>query len=286
MSLDLHIHSTFSDGTMTPVELVALASKKGLIAISLTDHDTLEGFEPAVQAAEGLPLEVLSGLEISVVHAEYSLHVLGYGMDAGNPDLNQAHHRLQAGREPRNAAILERLAERGVAVSPADLQRVSHSGQTGRPHIARVMLEKGAVWSMQEAFEKYLGRGACAYVSRTVLSAEEAIRLIRGAGGIAVLAHPLQVDQTLEKLPALLQELVPFGLDGLEGYYPTHSAKIRRKITEMSKKFGLLLTGGSDFHGDIKPGTTLAGGKNVYVPKEVLAIMKMLLGIRQTASGF
>lgn len=280
MSLDLHIHSTFSDGTMSPAELVALAGKKGLSAISLTDHDTLEGFEPAAKAAVGLALEVISGLEISVIHGGASLHILGYAMDTADPALNDALGRLQAGREKRNAAILERLAEKGIVVSPEDLRRISRSGQTGRPHIARLMLEKGAVWSMQEAFEKYLGRGACAYVSRTLLPAEEAIRLIRGAGGIVVLAHPLQVDQTLESLPALLRDLVPLGLDGLEGYYPTHSAKIRRKLADTAKKFGLLLTGGSDFHGDIKPGTTLAGGKNVYVPDEVIVIMKKLLESR------
>ncbi len=278
MSLDLHIHSTFSDGTMPPAELVALACKKGLTAISLTDHDTMAGVEPAVQAAEGLALEIVPGLEISVSHADISLHILGYYMDTNNPGLNEALGRLQAGREMRNTTILERLAEQGIDVSPEDLRRVSPSGQTGRPHIARVMLEKGAVWSMQEAFARYLGRGACAYVSRTVLSSAEAIRIIRGAGGIAVLAHPLQLDSTLEKLPSFLKELVPLGLAGLEGYYPTHSAKIRRKIMEIASEFGLLLTGGSDFHGDIKPGTSLAGGKNVYVPGEVLELMKKQVG--------
>ena len=283
MSLDLHIHSTFSDGTMSPEELVALACKKGLKAISLTDHDTLAGFELAAKAATGLAIEILPGLEISVIHAGLSMHVLGYCMETTDPPLNEALCRLQAGRDARNAAILERLSERGIDVSQVDLKQVSHSGQTGRPHIARVMMEKGAVWSMQEAFEKYLGRGASAYVGRTVLSAEEAIGLIRGAGGIAVLAHPMQIDQTLETLPALLQELAPLGLEGLEVYYPTHSAKARRKLMEMAKKFGLLLTGGSDFHGDIRPGTTLAGGKNVYVPVEILGIMKQLLVRRRPA---
>ncbi len=139
----------------------------------------------------------------------------------------------------------------------------------------------GVVQSMQEAFERYLGRGACAYVSRTVLAAGEAIRVIREAGGLSVLAHPLQLDPTLAKLPGLLQELAPCGLDGLEGYYPTHSAKIRRKIKGIAREFGLLLTGGSDYHGDIKPGTTLAGGKNVYVPDELLDIMKERLHRRR-----
>ncbi len=283
MSLDLHIHSTFSDGTMTPAQLVVLACKKGLKAISLTDHDTMAGIAPALQAAEGLSLEVVPGLEISVVHADISLHILGYCMDSQSPGLERALVRLQSGREERNATILQRLAERGILVDCADLRRLSHSGQTGRPHIARIMMNMGVVQSMQEAFERYLGRGACAYASRTVLAAGEAIRIIHGAGGLAVLAHPLQLDSTLMKLPGLLQDLATLGLDGLEGYYPTHSAGIRRKIKAIASEFGLLLTGGSDFHGDIKPGTTLAGGKNVYVPDELLTIMKKRLGSRQEA---
>ena len=281
MSLDLHIHSVFSDGTNTPAELVAMADRKRLTTIALTDHDTLDGFEPAVQAATGMAIEVLSGLEISMVHGDVSLHVLGYCLDIADPALNEALGRLQAGREERNVRILERLADEGIDVSFADLARVSKSGQTGRPHIARVMLEKGAVRSMQEAFERYLGRGACAYVSRTVLSAEEAIRVIRGAGGLAVLAHPLQGDPTLERLPGLLRELVPLGLDGIEAYYPTHSARVRRKLKSAADHYDLLLTGGSDFHGDIRPGTTLAGGKNVSVPDEILTRMKERLDRRR-----
>lgn len=280
MSLDLHIHSTFSDGTLSPAEVVALARRKGLSAISLTDHDTVAGILPAIQAAEGHDLEVISGLEISVLHEGVALHILGYLIDTENPVLNRALGELQKGRDERNAKILQLLSDLGIEVTVEDLQRVSHTGQTGRPHIARVMVEKGVVPTILQAFEQYLGRGGKAYASRPVLNAVDALGILREAGGLAILAHPLQIDPTLEKLPALLNELLPLGLDGIEGYYPTHSAKARRKLRALAGKYGLLLTGGSDFHGDIRPGTTLAGGKNVQVPDELLQVMKERVGER------
>jgi predicted metal-dependent phosphoesterase TrpH len=274
MSLDLHIHSTFSDGTLSPAEIVNLASRKGLTAIALTDHDTMAGIKPAIAAATGMALEVIPGLEISVLHNGISLHILGYLMDSADPGLNRVLTSLQEGRDERNAAIVKRLLELGIAVSPEDLRRVSQTGQTGRPHIAKVMVEQGIVRTILQAFEQYLGRGGLAYASRPILDAAEAIGVLRQAGGLAVLAHPLQVDPSLEKLPGLLDDLVPLGLDGLEGYYPTHSAKVRRKLRAAAERYGLVLTGGSDFHGDIRPGTTIAGGRNVQVPDELLGLMK------------
>lgn len=280
MSLDLHIHSTFSDGTLSPAEVVGLARRKGLKAIALTDHDTTAGVQPAVEAARGLTLEVVPGLEISALHEGISLHILGYFMDTENPNLTKALTGLQKGRDERNAAILQRLLQQGIEVTAEDLQRVSHTGQTGRPHIARVMVEKGIVATILQAFEQYLGREGRAYVSRPILGAAEALSLLRDAGGLAVLAHPLQVDPTLARLPDLLHQLLPLGLDGLEGYYPTHSAKVRRKLRALAEKYRLVLTGGSDFHGDIRPGTSLAGGKNVQVPDELLQTMKERVGER------
>ncbi len=280
MSLDLHIHSTFSDGTLSPAEVVNLACRKGLTAIALTDHDTMAGIKPAIAAAAEMALEVVPGLEISVLHNGISLHLLGYLMDAADPGLNRVLAALQKGRDERNAAIVNRLLDLGIAVSPEDLLRVSQTGQTGRPHIARVMVEKGIVRTILQAFEQYLGRGGLAYASRPVLDAAEAIGVLRQAGGISVLAHPLQIDASLERLPALLNDLVPLGLDGLEGYYPTHSAKVRRKLRAAAERYGLVVTGGSDFHGDIRPGTTLAGGRNLQVPDELLGPMKERAGGR------
>jgi predicted metal-dependent phosphoesterase TrpH len=280
MSLDLHIHSTFSDGTLSPAEIVDLARRKGLKAIALTDHDTTAGVQAAVKAAEGIDLEVVPGLEISVLHEGISLHILGYLMDTEAPDLTQALTGLQKGRDERNASILQRLLTQGIEVTAEDLRRVSHTGQTGRPHIARVMVEKGVVATILQAFEKYLGRDGSAYVSRPILGAADALGLLRRAGGLAILAHPLQIDPTLAKLPDLLHELIPLGLDGIEGYYPTHSAKVRKKLRALAEKYRLVLTGGSDFHGDIRPGTSLAGGKNVQVPDELLQAMKERVGER------
>jgi predicted metal-dependent phosphoesterase TrpH len=280
MSLDLHIHSTFSDGTLSPAEIVNLACRKGLTAIALTDHDTMAGIKPAIAAATGMALEVISGLEISVLHNGISLHLLGYLMDAADSGLNRVLAGLQEGRDERNAAIVKRLLELGIAVSPEDLRRVSQTGQTGRPHIAKVMVEQGIVRTILQAFEQYLGRGGLAYASRPILDAAEAIGVLRQAGGLAVLAHPLQVDPSLERLPGLLNDLIPLGLDGLEGYYPTHSAKVRRKLRAAAERYGLVLTGGSDFHGDIRPGTTLAGGRKVHVPDELLGLMKERAGSR------
>ena len=274
MSLDLHIHSTFSDGSLTPAQVVGLASRRRLTAIALTDHDTVDGFGPAQEAAQGLPLEVIAGLEISALHQGTGMHILGYLMDTGDPDLQMMLSRLQRGREERNAEILHRLERLGVRVDNEELQRVSGGGQTGRPHIARLLVAMGAVGSMMQAFEKYLGREGLAYIPRPVPTAEEAIAVLHAAGGISVLAHPQQMDPGLDRLPALLHALAEIGLDGVEGYYPTHSQKTRRKIIAAAGIHGLVVTGGSDFHGDIRPGTTLAGGGNVKVPDHLLELMK------------
>jgi hypothetical protein len=274
MALDLHIHSTFSDGTMSPAEVVELAWRKRLVAIALTDHDTIDGFIPAQQAAADLPLEVVAGLEFSVLHKGTSMHILGYLMDIGHSDLNRMLADLQKGRKERNAKILDKLQALGISIAPEELQRVSVTGQTGRPHIARLLLVKGAVDTMVQAFEQYLGRGGLAYASRPVPTAEDAIAVLRAAGGLCILAHPQQLDPDLKQLSALLDVLVPMGLDGLEAYYPTHSSRTRRKIVAAAEHYGLVLSGGSDFHGDIRPGTTLAGGRNVFVPEQVLSIMK------------
>ena len=274
MSLDLHIHSTYSDGTLTPAQVVNLAGRRRLTAIALTDHDTVDGFGPAQEAACDQPLEVIAGLEISALHRGMSMHILGYLMDTGNPGLQMMLSRLQRGRVERNAEILHRLQTLGVSIDNEELQRISGGGQTGRPHIARMLVAKGVVGSMMQAFEKYLGRDGSAYMPRPVPTAEEAITVLRAAGGISVLAHPQQMDPGLDRLPVLLKALVEIGLDGVEGYYPTHSAKTRRKIVAAAGTYGLVLTGGSDFHGDIRPGTTLAGGGNVRVPGELLELMK------------
>jgi 3',5'-nucleoside bisphosphate phosphatase len=274
MSIDLHVHSHFSDGTQSPTDLVRLAAKSGVTALSITDHDTMDGVAEALAAGPEYGVEVIPGLEVSVIHKKKALHILGYFMDPENRELTAALETIQEARDKRNEKIIMKLQLLGVDATVEELAEISGVGQTGRPHIAKLLMNHGLVRSMPQAFDEYLKKDGKAYVARFAYSAEEAIRFITEAGGIAVLAHPIQVDRTLNSLKTLLPVLKSYGLGGVETYYPTQSKKVRKKIRKFAEEFNLLLTGGSDYHGDIRPGTRLAGGNNVYVPPELLEKMK------------
>ncbi|NOR25983.1 MAG: PHP domain-containing protein [Desulforhopalus sp.] len=274
MSIDLHTHSTASDGTMSPADLVKYAHKKGLSAIAITDHDTIGGIAEAIVSGKKLGIEVVSGIELSVKYSDHNVHLLGYMFDCDHKELHVSLAQLQAGRFERNKKIIAKLNRLGLAIEFSELQKTAGSGQNGRPHIARLMIQKGFVRTMDEAFEKYLGHGALAYASRFAYGVKDAISLINNAGGIAVLAHPFQLDKSVDNLPHELHQLRDMGLDGIEVYYPTHSRKFRKRLISLAEKYSLLMTGGSDYHGSIRPGTTLAGGKNVSVPAELLVKMK------------
>lgn len=277
MPVDLHIHSTFSDGTLTPTELVKMASWKKLKYISITDHDTMDGVAEAVAAGGQYGVEVISGLECSVEFNGLYMHVLGYFQDSNNTVLNEKLLKVQSAREERNIRIVERLNTLGVDISYDEVLKISGGGQTGRPHIGRIMIEKGAVKNLDQAFNEYLGKKGKAYVSRFVYPAHEAISHIKQAGGLAVLAHPAQIDYSLKTLPDLVNDLSDHGLDGLEVFYPTHSAKITKALRKICDDHGLVMTGGSDYHGDIREGTSLAGGKRLRVPLELIEKMKSRL---------
>ncbi|MFH2123515.1 MAG: PHP domain-containing protein [Pseudomonadota bacterium] len=274
MSIDLHTHSNFSDGTMTPTELVVMARHKKISALALTDHDTMAGTEEAILAGEKMGVEIVPGLEISVLYNHIEYHILGYWADPHNSSLASALMRLQGARAERNEKILEKLNALGIAVTAEELQLVSEQGQTGRPHIARILVQRGVVRTMAQAFDRFLKKGEAAYVSRFAYSAAEAVALIRQAGGLAVLAHPAQNDPELTRLPLVLADLVPAGLDGVELYYPTHSHKVKKRLRFLAGEHDLLFTGGSDYHGDVRPGTSLAGGGNISVPPELMEKMK------------
>ncbi len=274
MSIDLHVHSTASDGTMSPAELVRYAHKKGLSALAITDHDTIDGIAEAVAAGNVLGIEIVPGIELSVKCQAINVHLLGYLFDYDNRQLHRSLDRLQAGRIERNKKIIANLNSLGFAIDFAELKESAGSGQNGRPHIARLMIEKGFVKNMDEAFEKYLGQGGGAYASRFILEIKEAISLIKNAGGAAVLAHPLQLDKQVDNLPLLIRRMWALGLDGIEVYYPNHSRQFRKRLKLLAEEYCLLMTGGSDYHGSIRPGTTLAGGKNVSVPAELLVKLR------------
>lgn len=273
MSIDLHIHSTFSDGSMTPTQLVQYARKKGLSAIAITDHDAIDGIDEASDAGKRLGVSVAPGIEFSVEQCGLTLHLLGYLFDHKQPDFLEALRKLQEGRVERNQKILNILRLQGIAIQFSELLRVSGQGQSGRPHIAQLLIRKGVVNSMDEAFNKYLGQGRSAYVPRFVFPAAEAISLIHKAGGLAVLAHPQQLEKMGGNFSEVIAELSRQGLDGIEVYYPTHSRQYRKILLNIANKLDLLATGGSDYHGAIRPGSTLAGGRNCSVPDDLLIRM-------------
>lgn len=276
MNIDLHIHSTYSDGSMSPTEVVRTAHRLGLAAISLTDHDTIDGVEEALMVGADLGVEVVPGLELSVTCDEISVHLLGYFFDRADIRLLEELGRLQEGRKTRNTAILARLNDLGIAITETELAITSGHGQSGRPHIASLLVQKGVVGSMDEAFCRYLARGGKAYQPRYVLKAEEAINIIKDAGGLSVLAHPQQLEKAGKNLSAVIERLRGFGLDGVEAYYPTHSQSFRKRLLAIARRLGLLVSGGSDYHGAIRPGTALACGGSL-VPGHLLETMKARL---------
>lgn len=249
MCVELHAHSVYSDGTATPAELVQMAADRNLQGFSLTDHDTVEGVQEALDHGQHIGIPVISGIEVSTLHRQYSLHILGYGFDPNNEVLLQWLVRLQQGRTERNRKILVKLTAMGIVLTEQELEQVSDRGQAGRPHIAQLLKEKGYVTSTRQAFIHYLGRNKSAWCSRSPCSTSEAIRAIHQAGGLTVLAHPGIIDKSMKTLPMLIQELVEHGLDGLEVFYPTHSSKVKKYLQKLANKYNLICTGGSDYHG-------------------------------------
>ncbi|MFP3868191.1 MAG: PHP domain-containing protein [Desulfobacteraceae bacterium] len=258
--VDLHTHSTASDGSFRPREVVALARDRGLKAMALTDHDTIDGVPEAIQTGDQLGVEVIPGIEISADFPEGTMHILGYFIDYQQPFFNQRLQVLKEARVHRNPRIVEKLNQLGLAISWEDVLQVSGSGQIGRPHIARVLVIKGYVKDLQEAFDLYLRQGGPAYVPKFRLPPAEAIALIRQTQGIPVLAHPFTLGLGLNQLKAQLQELQELGLLGLEVYYPEHTPAMQADYLRLTQDLGLLVTGGSDFHGANKPGIELGKG--------------------------
>lgn len=275
--VDLHTHSSASDGSLSPRELVKYAKKKGAAAISLTDHDTIEGIEAALAAGEENGLEVIPGLEISAQYTGGTMHILGYYIDPSNPALNQELHRLQEARRERNPKIIARLQALGIPITFDQIQALAR-GQIGRPHIAQALLQLGAVSSLKEAFQKYLTKGALAYVEKFRFSPLKAISLILRAGGIPVLAHPFTLNcPSLRDLKVLVEDLKANGLYGVEVFYPEHTEEQTRNYLLLAKELGLAYTGGSDFHGNNREkADLLCGNGNLEIPYEIVENLKAL----------
>lgn len=259
--VDLHIHSTASDGELTPSEVVRLALERGLEVIALTDHDTMSGVDEAQAAAAGTTLEVIPGVEVNSEGEWGDLHILGFYVDPDHPPLNEQLRAVREARARRARMIVEKLRGLGLDVDWEEVQALASGPSIGRPHIAQALLERGYVASLGEAFERYIGRDGPAYVSRLRMTPPEVIRAIREAGGVAVLAHPAHSNVT-----ARIEEFVGYGLQGLEVYYPTHSPHDVATLLALCRRFDLLATGGSDFHGPGYDEGVLLGA--VHVPPQ------------------
>ena len=252
---DLHLHSTFSDGTCTPEEVAALAKEAGLSAAVLTDHDTWAGFARFRAAAEAAGLRTATGMEISADVPGRTVHLLAYGFDPDDGPLAAAAEKIRDGRRVRNAEILAKLARLGCPVSAGEVAREAGSPDlVARPHIANALVRKGFARDRADAFRRFLERGAPAYADRYRLAPEEAIRLVRGAGGATCLAHPFSARfGSAAELRAFVAGLADAGLDGIEVHYTGHLPGQVEELLGLARAFGLVATGGSDFHGANKP---------------------------------
>jgi predicted metal-dependent phosphoesterase TrpH len=275
--IDLHIHSTFSDGMLKPAELVDLAESQELSAIAITDHDTVGGTDEAIQRGLEKGIEIITGIEISSWHGDTSMHILGYRFRHDDEKFNSRLQLLQHGRETRNVKIIENINKLGIRVELEELLNYSEYGQTGRPHIARLLVDKGVAKTVDLAFKYYLGRGAAAYAERFRFSARDAIAMIREAGGVTVLAHPSSLDPSLRSTSSLLKELKKVGLDGVEVYYPSHSPKAMKTLLKMAQDLGLLISGGSDFHDSERSGNKANDWvRKTNIPYNLVAEMKKM----------
>ena len=268
--IDLHTHSTASDGKLSPAELMRHAKALGIEVIALTDHDTLSGLEEAAEEATRIGVEFIPGVEISAENNPGTLHMLGYFIDPSNTQLVQTLAWLRGGRDDRNHLILSKLAELGCPLDWDEVEALAGGESMGRPHIATAMVNRGYVATFNEAFERYLGKGAAAYTDRDKMTPEVAIERIRSAGGLPVLAHPQTLSLTDHELSDLLRRLVSFGLAGIEVYYYSHSHEETERYLSLAGEYGLAVTGGSDFHGPGMIETCLGTGKgNMNIPKTV-----------------
>ena len=269
--IDLHTHSLKSDGAQTPAEVVQTAHKAGLAAIALSDHDSIEGVEEAMAEGRRLGVEVIPAVELSA-QSDTELHILGYFIDIHNKKLNDAMAYALQVRDERQLETCRKLNEQGFAITMDEVREEAHGNPVlCRAHFAQIMVRKGYAPSVQEAFAKYLSVGCYAYSNRQALTGPEAVSLIREAGGIAVAAHLHLIKMPDEQLKEYLKSLIPYGLDGVEGYYTDYTPDMEQRYRKMAKELGLVISGGTDYHGANKPHISIGTGRgNLEIPYTVL----------------
>ncbi len=273
--IDLHTHSNASDGSYPPARVVAMAEAKGVSVFSLTDHDTLEGIPEARARADDAGIRFISGVELSVAEGGVDVHLLAYGFDPSDPVLRAAIGRYRDGRRERARKILARLKGLGIRISMDEIEEIASGAAIGRPHVAEALLRGGHVEVFDEAFHRYLGHHAPAYVPKPVVTLEQASSIVRDAGGVTILAHPGSLNRD-HLIPAMARR----GLDGIEVWHSKHDEADIDRYRGFAQLHGLLMTGGSDYHGERTPDLTVGC---VPVPSSILPPLDELCRVRRSA---
>ena len=273
--IDLHVHSTESDGTLTPEDLVAEAKKVGLAAFALTDHDTCQGVCKAMPLAASAGIELIPGIELSTDYHGKEVHIVGLYIDIENEQLLKKTAEYRKCRSERNALMVEALRKEGLSITMEELVAENPDCVITRANIARFLYEHGQIKSVREAYHRYIGDHCKCYVGRLKVASTDAVRLIKEAGGTAILAHPLLYGLSNTNLQKMIDELKPAGLDGLEAIYSTYTTGEEQQMKRLARENGLLISGGSDFHGSNKPDIALGRGQgHLYIPYSVLETIK------------
>lgn len=275
--IDLHTHTTASDGALTPSQLVRYAEECGLCAIAITDHDAVGGLDEAKEAAQGLDIELINGIEFSATY-DKELHILGYYIDPYAAILQGAMQELSEKRAKRNMHMIQKLIENGCDITREDVLSAKESddiAEFGRLHIALALVNKGYAKNLKEAFSKYLSMGACAYVERERFSPKRCIEIIKKSGGYAFLAHPIYLDKESAQLEEFIEELIGYGLDGIECFHSAHTDEFSALCVDIAKRHSLMISAGSDYHGENKRSASLGRVNNGrYIERDILDDIK------------
>jgi len=264
---DLHIHTTSSDGLLSPEEVVKWAVYKKLSAVGITDHDTIKGIQPAIDYSIDYNIEIVPGIELSTEDNEYEIHILGYYIDFKKEWLHQKLNEIYESRYNRAVMMIEKLSALGIQITLQQVKNIAETGTIGRPHIARAMLEMGYIDNMKDAFNKYIGNGCPAYVERYKISCQEAIDMIKNLGGVPVLAHPGLINKKVN-----INKIIDMGIEGIEVYHSKHDNETIRSTYKLAMDRKLLITGGSDCHGIFVNNEPILG--NVWVDYKNVQLLK------------
>lgn len=270
MEVDMHIHSIESDGTYTPEEIILRAMKNNVVALAITDHDTVAGVKRGREVAQKFQMEFIEGIEISCNEEDLEVHVLGYYLNLEDEEFLAELRELEEARDKRNRKIIEKFEKIGIIIDIEELKSFAPGNIISRLHFANYLLEKGIVLSKNEAFDKYLGKHGIAYVPKENFPPERAVKMIKKNGGFVSLAHPKLITLNDEKLNDLIMRLKECGLDALESQYSSFSKSEKQKYKKLAKKYGLLITGGSDFHGGNREGVDIGDAGLEYSQLEAI----------------